>query len=128
MVFTLYKTNKLPNVSGVTEFFKDIKKFHICCEMWKMCKDTINATFTLKYVKVVRVCLLLLSSPTKQGSCDVFIRNWQQVHERRNRFVIPWLVAILGAKFPKEQSLVHKTAIPCATQNRYNNYPYKRGV
>ena len=47
----------------------------------------------------------------------VFIMNWQQVHKRRNRFEIPWLAAILGTKFPKEQSLVHKTAISCATQN-----------
>ena len=50
----------------------------------------------------------------------VFISNWQQVHERRNRFVIPWLVAILGTKFPKKQSLVHKTAISCATQNNFH--------
>ena len=48
---------------------------------------------------------------------DVFIRNWQKVHKRRNRFEIPWLTAILGTKFPKEDKLVHKTAISCATQN-----------
>ena len=47
----------------------------------------------------------------------VFIRNWQQVHKKIYRFEIPWLVAILRTKFPKEQILVHKTAISCATQN-----------
>ena len=46
-----------------------------------------------------------------------YISNWQQVHERINRFEILWLVAFLRTKFPKERSLVHKTAISCATQN-----------
>ena len=27
-----------------------------------------------------------------------FIRNWQQVHKKRNRFEIPWLAANLGTK------------------------------
>ena len=40
----------------------------------------------------------------------VYISKWQQVHEGIYRFVIPWLVVFLGTKFPKEQSLVHKTA------------------
>ena len=43
------------------------------------------------------------------------------MHKRRNRFEIPWLAAILGTKFPKEQNLVPKTAISCATQN--TQYP-----
>ena len=37
--------------------------------------------------------------------------------QKRNRFEIPLLAAILGTKFPKEQSLVHKTTNLCATQN-----------
>ena len=37
--------------------------------------------------------------------------------QERNRFEIPLLAAILGTKFPKEQSLVHKTANLCASQN-----------
>ena len=40
----------------------------------------------------------------------LYISNWQQVHEGIYRFVIPWLVVFLRTKFPKEQSLVHKTA------------------
>ena len=45
---------------------------------------------------------------------------------KRNRFEIPLLAAILGTKFPKEQSLVQKTAISRATQNRYYKLGYHR--
>ena len=37
--------------------------------------------------------------------------------QKRNRFEIPLLVAVLRTKFPKEQILVHKTTNLCATQN-----------
>ena len=53
---------------------------------------------------------------------QLFIRIWQQVHRRRNRFEIPLLAAILRTKFPKEQTLVHKTTNLCATQNSWH-YP-----
>ena len=45
--------------------------------------------------------------------------------QRRNRFEIPLLAAILGTKFKKEQSLVHKTANSCATQNLGLKFLYK---
>ena len=38
--------------------------------------------------------------------------------QKRNRFEIPLLIAILGIKFQKEHFLVHKTTNLCATQNR----------
>ena len=40
--------------------------------------------------------------------------------QKRNRFEIPLLVAVLRTKFPKEQILVHKTTNLCATQNTGN--------
>ena len=42
---------------------------------------------------------------------------WQQVHKRETGLKSLLLAAILGTKIPKEQSLVHKTAISCATQS-----------
>ena len=51
------------------------------------------------------------------GPKQLFIRIWQQVHKKRNRFEITLLVAVLGTKFPKEHFLVHKTTKLCATQN-----------
>ena len=42
---------------------------------------------------------------------------WQQVHRRETGLKSPELLLVLRTKFPKEQSLVHKTTILCATQN-----------
>ena len=39
--------------------------------------------------------------------------------QKRNRFEIPLLIAVLRTKFPKEQILVHKTTNLCAIQNSH---------
>ena len=50
-------------------------------------------------------------------STELIYKDLATSTEKRNRFEIPILAAILRTKLPKEQILVHKTSNLCATQN-----------
>ena len=50
-------------------------------------------------------------------SGEVIYKDLATSTQRRNRFEIPLLAAVLRTKFPKEQILVHETTNLCAPQN-----------
>ena len=69
----------------------------------------------------LRTNKLLLLSGFSGAHSSVIYKDLATSTQRRNRFEIPLLAAILRTKFPKEQTLVHKTTNLCATQNNWSN-------
>ena len=58
-----------------------------------------------------------LQRNTKTLVLTIYRVIWQQVHRRETGLKSPESLLVLRTKFPKEQSLVHKTTNLCATQN-----------